>query len=115
MLLDRGADPLKEDSVGCSPDFYAMKNQQTDVADHIRQFCTDRSSSLTVTTEEGRLDVSSLFPSDLSAVNHEGKTLLMVAVENNHPGLVKKIVEHVPKDVKDFKDLQVCASCCIVC
>jgi ankyrin repeat protein len=106
VILDRGADPVKEDSVGCSPEFYAMKNQQNDVAEHIRQFCRDRISTLSAITMEGRLEVSSLFQSDLSAVNHEGKTLLMVAVEHNHPGLVKKVVENVPKDVKDFKDLQ---------
>lgn len=109
MLLDRGADPVPEDSAMCSPEYHAVRNKHLDVVEHLRNFCSERADHLAELAAIGTLCTSSLFPSDLSSVNSEGQTLLMVAVSNNHPNLVRKLLqmEGMSKHIKDFKDLQV--------
>ena len=113
MLLDRGADPVPEEGAVCSPEYHAVRNQHMDVVEHLRNFCSERADRLAEHTAAGTLSTDSLFPSDLSSVNSEGQTLLMVAVIHNHPNLVRKLLQMkgMSKHIKDFKDLQVRPVC----
>lgn len=109
MLLDRGADPVSEDNALCSPEYHAVRNKHMDVVEHLRNFCSERADLLTELAKAGTLCTNSLFHSDLSSVNSEGQTLLMVAVSHNHLNLVRKLLQMkgMSKHIKDFKDLQV--------
>lgn len=108
-LLDRGADPVSEDNAMCSPEYHAVRNRHFDVVEHLRNFCSERADLLAEQAKAGTLNTDSLFPSDLSSVNSEGQTLLMVAVTHNNPNLVRKLLQMkgMSKHIKDFKDLQV--------
>ena len=46
---------------------------------------------------------------DLCAKSKQGETLLMAAVRRNNPTLIKALLDKdLPKDIKDFKDNEVC-------
>ncbi|XP_033728424.1 LOW QUALITY PROTEIN: ankyrin-1-like [Pecten maximus] len=107
-LIRRGADFNREDHNGMRPDDSRTGTYGDDCLNIISTLRAQRCENLSRLTIEGKLRSQELKESDISVVNSDGFTLLMVAALHNRVDSMKVILDFDNSRIKSFIDAQYC-------
>ncbi|XP_060074269.1 ankyrin-3-like isoform X2 [Ylistrum balloti] len=105
-LIRCGADFNREDHNGMRPDDIGMRGYGEDCLNIISVLRTQRCENLSRLTVEGKLRPQDLRESDLSVVNVDGFTLLMMAALYNRVDSMKVILDFDSSKIKSYIDAQ---------